>query len=143
MRGLVHLSSIGEFEEAWIRSIQAPDFRLDLPLSGGQLWAHREENGLRAFVFFRQIGSTLEILSLATHPDFRRQGLMKELLKSLIENFCKMVQVHEIWLEVHEKNQAGLQTYLGLGFQVTGHREKYYSDGAGALLMTFTLAKSE
>lgn len=141
--GLVHLSSLGPFDEAWIRAIQSPDFRLELPLSGGQLWARRQGEGLTAFIFFRQIGGTLEILSLASHPSFRRKGLMRSLMAQFIENFCKTAQVIEIWLEVHENNRAALNIYQSFGFQETGRRPHYYSDGGAAILMTNSLAKSE
>lgn len=141
MIGLIHPSSLNASDEAWILSIQAPDFRLELPLNEGQLWVYKPAEDIQAFVYFRRIGSTLEILSLATHPNFRRRGLMRKLLIEFIENFCKSTQVAEIWLEVHEKNQAALQTYLSQGFQITGSRPNYYRDAGGALLMTYTLAK--
>lgn len=142
-RGLLHLDSLTVMDQAWIRSIQSPDFRLELPLTGGQLWAERRGEGLVAFVFFRQIGFTLEILSLATHPAFQGKGLMRGLLSNFIENFCKSAQVIEIWLEVHENNRPARKLYQALGFQETGLRPQYYSDGGAALLMTNSLAKSE
>lgn len=141
--GLIHLTSLGPVDEAWIRAIQSPDFRLELPLNGGLLWGVREGEVLKAFIFFRQIGGTLEILSLASHPNFRRLGLMKDLMTGFIDNFCKSAQVFEIWLEVHENNKSARAIYESVGFQITGQRPGYYSDGGAAILMTNSLAKSE
>lgn len=112
-------------------------------MSGGLLWVENGDPIFKAFIFFRQVGSMVEILSMATHPDFRQKGVMRELFLDFILRFCKPAQVIEIWLEVHEKNSAALKAYGSLGFITTGERPNYYQDRARAILMTYPLAKSE
>lgn len=65
------------------------------------------------------------ILNLATHPEFRRQGigtrLMKEVLKELKDKGCKFV-----YLEVRLSSFGARKFYEKLGFKVVGIRRDYY-----------------
>lgn len=93
-----------------------------------------QQNQIRALVTFQKNQQApVEILYLATSPQFRRQGLMYELLKAL-KGYCGQ---QPIWLECRASNQAALKLYEKLGFRRTGLRKGYYKDGMDAILLNF------
>lgn len=76
------------------------------------------------------------ITNVATHPDYRQQGIGKALLGRLID-ICIEKNFFLITLEVRKSNIAAISLYESLGFLVEGERKKYYSDnGEDALIMT-------
>ncbi|HEY2018518.1 MAG TPA: ribosomal protein S18-alanine N-acetyltransferase [Bryobacteraceae bacterium] len=62
-----------------------------------------------------------EILNLAVSPDFRRRGLGRELLKSLLAE-----SPGTLYLEVRESNEAARMFYKSIGFQEIAARSGYY-----------------
>ena len=72
-----------------------------------------------------------EIFFLATHPEVRRQGFMKILLKIFSQGLY-----NRLILEVSSKNQSALRLYEEFDFKKEGVRPKYYPDGSDALLMS-------
>lgn len=89
------------------------------------------EGELAGFILYREVPGAWEISLLATHPKFRRRGLMGELIKHLITLKGQGV---ELWLEVHQDNYGAQKLYEKLGFRMAGRRLRYYKDGATALL---------
>jgi ribosomal-protein-alanine N-acetyltransferase len=74
-----------------------------------------------------------EILNLAVSPDFRRQGMGRALVKSLLATFAGTV-----FLEVRASNQAAIDLYKSLNFQVVSRRPEYYtSPPEAAIVMKF------
>lgn len=75
------------------------------------------------------------VATLATHPDFRRQGigqrLLSDALRHLIEEGAK-----SSFLEVRESNLAAQEMYRKFGYEATGRRRRYYRDNdEDAILM--------
>jgi ribosomal-protein-alanine acetyltransferase len=82
-------------------------------------------------VWRRTFTDEFEILSIATHPQHRRKGLGR----ALIREFCSGNR-GDVFLEVRESNHAGIVFYESLGFRRTGVRHAYYADnGDGAVIM--------
>lgn len=79
----------------------------------------------RAFVLTRQIADEAEILTVATDPRYRRQGLAKAALKSA-EHEAQARGVIRIILEVAANNDAALSLYKTLGYLQIGRRRNYY-----------------
>ena len=76
---------------------------------------------------------TLEKIAVA--PQFRRQGVAEEILKS----YLRLGQAHLAFLtlEVRESNIPAIRLYEKLGFREVGRRKNYYrEEHEDALLMT-------
>lgn len=82
------------------------------------------------------MGQEAHIVTIATHPDFRRQGLGRRLLQAMIDKAIEAGAL-EITLEVRASNYAAQALYKSMGFVVVGVRKHYYHDnGEDAILMT-------
>lgn len=93
---------------------------------------------LVSYIAFQWAGpDKIEILSLATRAESRRQGVMRSTLGAFFRFLPE--KVTEIWLEVHAGNEPARRLYGALGFQEVGSRPAYYSDGACAILLTKAL----
>ena len=77
------------------------------------------------FILCSDLGDTLEILTLAVHPDYRRQGVASHLLKSL-QDFAHQQGHQKIFLEVNVTNTPAINLYLKNGFKQIGRRKDYY-----------------
>ncbi len=74
-----------------------------------------------------------EILNLAVAPEFRRQGVARDLVRSFLEELNGAV-----YLEVRASNSAARNLYKSLGFQeVTVRKEYYDSPPEGGIVMKF------
>lgn len=70
------------------------------------------------------------VLTLCVHPDFRRQGYGKRMLKHLLgKGYRKEARV--CFLEVRPSNIEARQLYLAMGFVQVGERRQYYPADAG------------
>ncbi|MCL1982983.1 MAG: ribosomal protein S18-alanine N-acetyltransferase [Clostridiales bacterium] len=67
------------------------------------------------------------ITNVAVHPDFRRKGIAKALISSLIESSAAE-GVTMFTLEVRASNNDAISLYKRLGFTVHGSRKAYYDD---------------
>jgi ribosomal-protein-alanine N-acetyltransferase len=80
----------------------------------------------------------IHIATIATHPDFRKQGVGEDLLAHTLQ-FARDEGAITSFLEVRESNDVALKMYQKFGYVETGHRENYYADnGEDAILMTKT-----
>lgn len=75
------------------------------------------------------------ITNLATHPQYRRQGVARKLMNELIVA-SKERGVRYLTLEVRRTNNEAQELYQKLGFVHMGVRRKYYLDNnEDALIM--------
>jgi ribosomal-protein-alanine acetyltransferase len=71
-----------------------------------------------------------EILNVAVDPKFRRRGIGRILLETILAG------ARGAWfLEVRESNEAALKLYKRLGFEVRGRRQNYYQDPCEAAIV--------
>ena len=93
----------------------------------------------RAFALGRVIADEAELLTLATDPASRRQGLARACLAGF-EDEARRRGAAQAFLEVAETNGAAVALYLAAGYQQSARREGYYrlDDGkrADALILT-------
>ena len=73
------------------------------------------------------IASEGQITNLAVHPDYRKRGIGKKLMKSLISSL-KNEDCNAITLEVRESNTVAKNLYKNLGFLSEGIRKNFYED---------------
>jgi ribosomal-protein-alanine N-acetyltransferase len=75
------------------------------------------------------------IATVATHPDYRRQGIGKRLLAHALRHMVRD-GARSSFLEVRESNIAAQEMYRKFGYEVTGRRRRYYRDNdEDAILM--------
>jgi ribosomal-protein-alanine N-acetyltransferase len=66
-----------------------------------------------------------DIMNVAVHPDFRRQGIAENLINTLIAELKKR-GCHALVLEVRVSNTPAITLYEKLGFAQVGCRKNYY-----------------
>ncbi len=78
----------------------------------------------------------IHIATIATHNDFRRQGIGEKLLLHTLKS-AKEEGVLTSFLEVRDSNVFARGMYNKFGFVEVGRRKHYYKDnGEDAILMT-------
>ena len=76
------------------------------------------------------------ITTFGVHPDWRRQGIGRQLLLNVAE-LAIGIGALRMTLEVRESNLAAQALYRAFGFEIAGRRRAYYTDdGEDALVMT-------
>ena len=78
----------------------------------------------------------LHVATIATHPEFRGQGIGRELLLHALIS-AKEEGAIKSFLEVRESNEVARKMYHNFGFVEDGRRKGYYKDnGEDAILMS-------
>jgi ribosomal-protein-alanine N-acetyltransferase len=76
------------------------------------------------------------VTTFGVHPDWRRQGIGRQLLLNLVE-LSRTIGARRMTLEVRASNEAAQALYRGFGFDEAGRRPRYYTDdGEDALVMS-------
>ncbi len=95
---------------------------------------------LLAFVHVKPVADEAEILTLATDPTFRKQGLARAVMDRLLA-VAQAQGWSRILLDVAADNTAALALYTGLDFREDGRRAGYYTTGretpCDAILMSW------
>ncbi len=99
-------------------------------------WVAEMGGHLAAMLVLWLVVDEAHIATIATHPDFRRQGIGEQLLIEALRA-ARAEGAQRAFLEVREGNRAAQAMYRKYGFEVTGKRPSYYRDnGEDALLMS-------
>lgn len=80
---------------------------------------------LAGYVGSQTVLGETDMMNLAVDPDYRRKGLGKELILSLIEALSQRGS-RCLTLEVRDSNAPARALYEGLAFQEIGRRRNYY-----------------
>jgi ribosomal-protein-alanine N-acetyltransferase len=93
----------------------------------------------RGFALGQVAVDEVELLTLAVHPDHRRAGLGRNLLRTFeTEAFTR--GAHDVFLEVSAENPGARRLYDTAGYRTSGARPGYYRTPGGgridAILMT-------
>lgn len=101
-------------------------------------WVAEVDGQLAAMLVLWLIVDEVHVATLATHPDFRRQGIGERLLVEAL-NLAYNEGARSALLEVRAGNEPALRLYRKLGFEAVGCRPHYYKDNnEDAVLMTLT-----
>jgi ribosomal-protein-alanine N-acetyltransferase len=92
------------------------------------------DGAVAGFLVWRPLAEgECEVLNLAVAPEFRRQGIARELLNAVLN-----LRDTEIFLEVRESNRAARMFYKYMGFQEVSFRHSYYeSPSESGIVMKF------
>ncbi len=93
-----------------------------------------EEGRVAGYAYLWVIFEQGHLINIAVHPRFRGRGLGEALLRRVLREAVGQ-GARAVHLEVRERNAPAIALYRKHGFQVLGRVEKYYSDGAAALMM--------
>jgi ribosomal-protein-alanine N-acetyltransferase len=93
-------------------------------------------------VMARIAADEAEILTLAVHPDARRQGLARALLAEAADIVAAQGAT-ALFLEVALRNTAARALYAASGFAEVGRRRRYYADGDDAMVMRRPLSPAD
>lgn len=100
----------------------------------------RVDAALAGYLCLWEISRELHITNLAVAPAFRRRGLARRLVQSVLSE-ARGRRLEQVFLEVRPTNVEALGLYESLGFSVIGRRKGYYFDtGEDALVMEARLA---
>ena len=101
-------------------------------------WAAELGGRLVGMLVLWMIVDEAHIATIATHPDFRQQGIAKRLLVEALESAYNE-GAQTALLEVRAGNEVALKMYTRFGFEEVGRRERYYKDNnEDAILMTLS-----
>lgn len=94
-----------------------------------------EDGAVVAYVMFSisRPYETVEVLSLAVSPAFRRRGIARELMARAESSAGK--DAGTVALCVRPDNAEGVNLYLSLGYKVLALCSGYYEDGSDAYMM--------
>ncbi len=80
------------------------------------------------------VDGVTDVLTLTVHPDFRRLGIARELLRRLID-WSRTQKATAMMLEMRIGNVEAEPLYLAFGFVEISHRDNYYGPGLTAIIM--------
>lgn len=74
----------------------------------------------------RRCAHVVCLTTLATNPDFARQGVGTKFVRALIDEIRKNEEIKRIELYAEADNEIALKFYAKLGFQEEGRLKKYF-----------------
>lgn len=98
-------------------------------------WVADLDGNIVGMIVVWLIVDEVHVATVATHPDYRRQGIGQRLLAHALRHL-----IHDgarsSFLEVRESNIVAQEMYRKFGYEVTGRRRRYYRDNdEDAILM--------
>ena len=121
-----HVAPIAEieklcFHDPWSEKSIASELDNRLSLWLVAMDGHR----LAGYVGSQSVLGETDMMNIAVHPDYRRQGIAEQLVTRLVEEL-KARETHSLMLEVRVSNDPARKLYEKLGFQQVGLRKNYY-----------------
>jgi [ribosomal protein S18]-alanine N-acetyltransferase len=111
-------------------------FRFELTDNpASRCWVTEVEGGIVGMVVVWLFVAEAHVATLATHPNFRRQGIAKRLLSHALQHLSNE-GAQSSFLEVRASNIAAQEMYRKFGYKESGRRRHYYKDNdEDAILM--------
>ena len=121
-----HIPQIAElerlcFNDPWSENSIASELGNKL-----SLWLVAEHEGqVLGYVGSQTVLGETDMMNIATHPDFRKQGIGTALIRTLIDTLSAQGS-HSLMLEVRASNDSAISVYEKMGFIQVGVRKNYY-----------------
>ena len=122
-----HVAQVAELEricfgtEAWSEKSVASE--LNNPLS---FWLVAVDgDNVAAYLGSQPVMDESDMMNVAVHPDYRKQGIATALIVGLVEELRKRGS-RCLTLEVRASNENAISVYQKLQFQEVGRRKNYY-----------------
>ena len=122
-----HVAQVAQLElicfgtEAWSEKSIASELENEL-----SRWLVAENDGTVAgYVGSQTVMDETDMMNVAVHPDYRRQGIAEELVTALIRALKEQAS-RCLTLEVRASNEPAKALYEKLGFAQVGLRKNYY-----------------
>ena len=119
-------------------------FRFELTDNpAARCWVAELDGKVVAMIVVWLIVDEAHVATLATHPEYRRQGIGRRLLAYALR---QMMQdgARSSFLEVRASNFAAQEMYRKFGYEATGRRRHYYRDNdEDAILMNLSSLNAE
>ena len=124
-----HVAQVAELEKicfgsaAWSEKSVASELTNSLAL-----WLVAVEGDrVAGYVGSQTVCDETDMMNVAVHPEFRRQGIGEKLVEQLVTEL-KGIGSHALMLEVRASNGPAIGLYEKMGFQQVGLRKNYYRD---------------
>src|SRR5512134_1804129 len=119
-------------------------FRFELTDNpASRCWVAELDGNVVGMIVVWLIVEEAHVATIATHPDYRRQGIGKRLLAHALRHLMRE-GARSSFLEVRESNIAAQEMYRKFGYEVTGRRRRYYRDNdEDAILMNLDALNTE
>lgn len=109
------------FADPWSENSVASE--LNNPLS---LWLVAVDGErVAGYVGSQTVMEESDMMNVAVHPDYRKQGMATALIVGLVEELRKRGS-HCLTLDVRASNEMAISVYRKLDFQEVGRRKNYY-----------------
>lgn len=121
-----HVSQVAQlericFSDPWSENSVASE--LKNPLS---LWlVAMDGETVAGYIGSQSVEGEADMMNVAVHPDYRRQGIARLLVTELVAALAKK-GVSSLALEVRTSNVPAISLYEQLGFIQVGRRPNYY-----------------
>lgn len=123
-----HIDMVAELEElCFAHPLSKTNLGMLLPggIGNGFVIVDEERNVAAAYGGIICVLDEGQILNIATHPEYRRRGLGRKIMETVIAH-AKEKGITFITLEVRESNAAAIGLYESLGFYQVGRLKGYY-----------------
>lgn len=101
------------------------DFYDSLTVESQYYFVAEKEGKIAGFAALYIMADCGDLVNIAVHPAFRRQGISCMLMEMLLET-ARDLALENITLEVRESNEAAIHLYLKYGFEKISTRKGYY-----------------
>lgn len=121
-----HVSQIAElekicFSDPWSENSIAHEIENEL-----SLWlVALDGDRVAGYVGSQSVMGESDMMNIAVHPDYRRQGIAEALVLALVSRL-KSEGNYQLTLEVRASNTPAQRLYEKLGFTEAGRRRNYY-----------------
>ena len=123
---LAHIAQVAAleklcFSDPWSEKSVAAELENEL-----SLWLVAVEGDrVAGYIGSQTVMGETDMMNVAVHPDYRRQGIGQALVTALVETL-KEWGSHCLTLEVRASNVPAIGLYQKMGFTEAGRRRNYY-----------------